>query len=70
MYTLYHHSINGEETLKFNTEEEIEAKLKEIENSYTRCEYSRYYNKNNKLESILITTNPLLLTMICDEFTL
>ena len=29
MYTLYHHSINGEETLKFNTEEEIEAKLKE-----------------------------------------
>ena len=66
MFTLFHNSINGEEIFKFETEEEIEAKLDEIENSHTRCEYSRYYAEDGTFD-ISVTTNPLLLSMCLDD---
>ena len=67
MFTLYHNSINGEEVFKFETEEEIETKLVEIENSHPRYEYRRYYTEDGMLMDINITTNPLMLSICLND---
>ena len=66
MFTLFHNSISGEEVFKFETKEEIETKLVEIENSHPRYEYRRYYTEDGTFD-ISITTNPLLLSICLND---
>ena len=58
MFKLIHSTKNGKENVySFSTEEEIDAKLREIDNSYEHAIW-RYYHKDGGYD-INISTNPL-----------